>query len=138
MIQADCGAGIGRVTKNFLLSRFQHVDLVERSPRLLGAAPEYVGANKDRITCILSGLQVTCVYIFSCPTPKFVSHQDFLPQPGRYDVIWIQWVIGHLHDMDCIAFFRNCITGLKPSGVICLKVSTLLRIFPLYCFHAVV
>lgn len=25
---------------------------------------------------------------------------------GTYDLIWIQWVIGHLHDLDCITFFR--------------------------------
>lgn len=27
---ADCGAGIGRVTKHLLLPRFKHVDLVEQ------------------------------------------------------------------------------------------------------------
>lgn len=48
---ADCGAGIGRVTKHFLLGRFQHVDLIEQSSRLSAATLAYVGLeNKQRIT----------------------------------------------------------------------------------------
>ena len=26
--------------------------------------------------------------------------QDFAPEPGRYDLIWIQWCIGSLTDAD--------------------------------------
>ena len=36
-------------------------------------------------------------------------------------MIWIQWVVGHLHDADFITFFRNCINGLKPNGFVVLK-----------------
>lgn len=54
---ADCGAGIGRVTKNLLLPRFSCVDLVEQSPRLLEASPSYIGDQAHRVTQILSGLQ---------------------------------------------------------------------------------
>jgi protein N-terminal methyltransferase len=104
---ADCGAGIGRVTKNLLLSRFNHVHLVEQSPRLMAAAPEYLGKESNgKITCIVEGLQ------------------DFNPAPNTYDVIWIQWVIGHLHDLDFIHFFRRCAIGLKPGGIIALKDNT--------------
>lgn len=106
-VVADCGAGIGRVTKNLLLSRFSNVHLVEQSPRLLAAAPSYLGQeNNGRITCIVTGLQ------------------DFNPTPNTYDVIWIQWVIGHLHDIDFVHFFRRCSLGLKPGGVIVLKDNT--------------
>ena len=101
---ADCGAGIGRVTKHLLLPRCARVDLVEQSPRLIKAAPGYVGAaDAGRLTCITLGLQ------------------DFSPAPGTYDIIWIQWVIGHLHDLDFIAFFRRCAAGLRPGGIIALK-----------------
>ena len=55
---ADCGAGIGRVSKNFLLKRFESVELVEQSPRLLRAAPEYLGEDAARATYLLQGLQV--------------------------------------------------------------------------------
>ena len=36
-------------------------------------------------------------------------------------MIWIQWVIGHLHDLDFINFFRRCAAGLRPGGLIVLK-----------------
>jgi len=99
---ADCGAGIGRVTKHLLLPRFGVVDLVEQSPRLINSAPAYCG-EADRLNLITIGLQ------------------DFAPEPGTYDVIWIQWVIGHLHDLDFISFFQRCAKGLRPGGVIVLK-----------------
>jgi protein N-terminal methyltransferase len=104
-VACDCGAGIGRVTKNFLLPRFHRVDLVEQSRRLLNAAPRYVGVDQssERLGLIEVGMQ------------------DFVPEPNRYDVIWIQWVIGHLHDIDFIQFFRRCAKGLKDNGVIVLK-----------------
>ena len=54
----DCGAGIGRVSKNFLLHRAAHVDLVEQSPRLLNASAGYIGSDSARTTCICSNLQV--------------------------------------------------------------------------------
>jgi hypothetical protein len=102
---ADCGAGIGkvakhlyiksliylilykfnllyigRVAKHLLLDRFKYVDLIEQSPRLLEASPEYIGERfKDRVECVVIGLQ------------------DFAPEPNSYDTIWIQWVIDRIH-----------------------------------------
>lgn len=103
---ADCGAGIGRVSKNFLLHRCSHVDLVEQSPRLLEASANYIGEDSSRTTCICTSLQ------------------EFKPEPNTYDMIWIQWVVGHLHDADFVAFFRNCIQGLTEHGVVVLKDNT--------------
>jgi protein N-terminal methyltransferase len=56
---ADCGAGIGRVAKHLLLHRFDHVDIIEQSPRLLAAAPKYIGEMSSRATCVVQRLQVT-------------------------------------------------------------------------------
>ncbi|KAK3247690.1 hypothetical protein CYMTET_42828 [Cymbomonas tetramitiformis] len=47
--------------------------------------------------------------------------ETFVPEDGRYDLIWIQWVLGHLHDADFVAFFQRCIRGLKPGGFIMVK-----------------
>ena len=61
---ADCGAGIGRVTRHLLLPRSVHVDLIEQSPRLLNAAPQYIAAgygptfSPDSVTYVNVGLQV--------------------------------------------------------------------------------
>jgi len=100
---ADCGAGIGRVTKSLLLQLYQHVELIEQSPRLLNSALSYINVDNNRITLNNIGLQ------------------DFNPEPNSFDCIWIQWVIGHLHDLDFIKFFRRCSKGLRPGGIIVLK-----------------
>lgn len=60
---ADCGAGIGRVTKHLLLHRFKYVDIIEQSPRLLAAAPSYIGEMSYRANCIVLKLQVDAYHI---------------------------------------------------------------------------
>ena len=60
-IVADCGAGIGRVTKYLLLPRYKHVDMIEQSARLLQSSTEYIGADSIRTTQVTIGLQV-CIY----------------------------------------------------------------------------
>lgn len=81
----DCGAGIGRVTKNFLLKvPFERVDLVEQAPNFVEQARSSFLKNEikeGRVGDILcQGLQ------------------DFAPSEGKYDLIWCQWVLGHLTD----------------------------------------
>ena len=44
--------------------------------------------------------------------------QGWQPEAGRYDVIWIQWAIGHLTDEDFVRFFADCEKGLKPDGIV--------------------
>ena len=98
---ADLGAGCGRVTKNLLLPLFKEVHLFEQSKRLVREAPSYIGEpDCQRVICTAQVLQ------------------DFKPEPNTYDVIWIQWCIGHLHDLDFIQFFRQAAKGLKSNGLI--------------------
>lgn len=33
-------------------------------------------------------------------------------------------MVGHLHDLDYINFFRSCVRGLTPNGVVILKDNT--------------
>eukprot|EP00614_Pseudopedinella_elastica_P012509 CAMPEP_0172587728 /NCGR_PEP_ID=MMETSP1068-20121228/6739_1 /TAXON_ID=35684 /ORGANISM="Pseudopedinella elastica, Strain CCMP716" /LENGTH=280 /DNA_ID=CAMNT_0013382845 /DNA_START=249 /DNA_END=1091 /DNA_ORIENTATION=+ len=103
----DCGAGIGRVTKFLLGPLFHDLHLLEQSPPLIAKAPEYLGPEmSSRATFICSGMQA------------------FSPPVGTYDVVWIQWVIGHLTDADLVSFLKRCSEALKPSGVICIKDNT--------------
>ena len=44
----DCGAGIGRVTKNLLLPLFDTVDMVEQNPDFLEKAKDYLVSE---LTC---------------------------------------------------------------------------------------
>lgn len=73
----DCGAGIGRITKRLLLPLFQTVDLVDVTQEFLDKAQFFLGDEGKRV-----GKYICC------------GLQDFVPEAGRYDVIWIQWVIG--------------------------------------------
>ena len=100
----DCGSGIGRVTKAVLLRIFQHVDLVDANASFLNEAQRYVGTESSRVDR----------YICS-------SLHEFVPEPGRYDAVWCQWVLGHLSDVDLIAFFRRCKVGLTAHGLILIK-----------------
>ncbi|VDM39936.1 unnamed protein product [Toxocara canis] len=52
-------------------------------------------------------------------TKNFIA--DFEPQEHYYDLIWVQWVTGHLTDEDFERFFRRCREGLREGGCIVLK-----------------
>ncbi|KAL6463578.1 hypothetical protein MHYP_G00279690 [Metynnis hypsauchen] len=100
----DCGAGIGRITKHLLLPLFRTVDLVDVTHEFLDKARSYLGEEGKRVE-----------NYFCC------GLQDFQPQPERYDVIWIQWVIGHLTDDHLVEFLRRCRGTLRPEGLIVIK-----------------
>uniref|UniRef100_A0A8C9V3Q2 protein N-terminal methyltransferase n=2 Tax=Scleropages formosus TaxID=113540 RepID=A0A8C9V3Q2_SCLFO len=100
----DCGAGIGRITKRLLLPLFRTVDLVDVTQEFLDKAKTYLGEEGKRVE-----------NYFCC------GLQDFEPEPGRYDVIWIQWVIGHLTDDHLMRFLQRCQKGLRPDGLIVVK-----------------
>lgn len=74
----DCGAGIGRVTKNLLLKNFKNVDMVDVTENFIKTAREYLGDEDSKrvLNFYCSGLQ------------------NFQPDANKYDCIWIQWVTG--------------------------------------------
>uniref|UniRef100_A0A182JS85 Alpha N-terminal protein methyltransferase 1 n=1 Tax=Anopheles christyi TaxID=43041 RepID=A0A182JS85_9DIPT len=79
----DCGAGIGRISKNLLLPWFDQVDLVEQDGQFCQTARTELADFSSKLgTVFNAGLQ------------------DFSPEEGRYDIIWAQWVLGHLTDED--------------------------------------
>lgn len=100
----DCGAGIGRITKNVLVNYFDCVDLVEQDENFVRKASEYLGTNDKRIGTIFN-----------------MGLQDFIPAENTYDVIWCQWVLGHLTDADLSDFFKRCTAGLAKNGCIIIK-----------------
>lgn len=104
-IACECGAGIGRVTKGLLLALCSRCDIVESSPRLLSAAPDYIGQDSSR-----------CRYFCS-------ELQNWHPaQP--YALVWIQWTAIYLTDRDFVALLKRCASSLVPGGVIVLKENT--------------
>lgn len=99
----DCGAGIGRVTKHLLMPLFKKVDMEDLVEELIVSSDQYIGQDPRIGEKFIEGIQT------------------FAPPEGRYDLIWIQWVSGHLVDEDLDAFFKRCVKGLKPGGCIVLK-----------------
>lgn len=39
----------------------------------------------------------------------FIGIQEFVPTDNqKYDVIWIQWVLGYITDNDLVEFLKKC------------------------------
>jgi protein N-terminal methyltransferase len=106
LVAADCGAGIGRVSKELLLQFFQQVDVVEPSEHLLETA-------RRNLKTTSGGHRA--VNFFRC------GLEGFEPEGGRYDALWIQWALMYLTDEDAVAFLRRCKARMKAKGVIFLK-----------------
>lgn len=99
----DCGAGIGRVTKNLLIPHFAKVDLVEQDEKFINTAKQLIGEDNEKLGTVYK-----------------IGLQHFKPQK-KYDVVWCQWVLGHLTDYDLIAFLERCSEALAQNGVIVIK-----------------
>jgi protein N-terminal methyltransferase len=99
----DCGAGIGRVTRDVLSKLARKVDLVELIPKYVEQARIELKDEPRMGEFFVSSLQ------------------DCTPEPGAYDLVWIQWVIGHLTDAELVAFLRRCAAGLAHGGWIMVK-----------------
>lgn len=99
----DCGAGIGRITKFLLIPLFQEVDLLEQNSVFVAKCKDYVqSSNLKNLYC--KGMQ------------------DFEFEKDRtYDLIWVQWVTGHLTDQHFIEFFKKCQQALTTTGIIVMK-----------------
>ena len=130
-VVADVAAGIGRVTKHLLLPlNVARVDVLEQSSHLLAAAPAYVDENnnanmkeyddddpaKDEEST--TPRRQRCRYV--C-----VSMQAWRPKAREYDLIWIQWCVGHLTDSDFLDFLNVCRRALKKTGLLVIKDNSL-------------
>ncbi|XP_012279661.1 N-terminal Xaa-Pro-Lys N-methyltransferase 1-A [Orussus abietinus] len=100
----DCGAGIGRISKSLLTKYFTNVDLVEQNPRFLQEARVLMQICSSRLGILYP-----------------LGLQDFTPDVAKYDVIWCQWVLGYLQNDDLVNFFKRCLAGLKPNGLLVIK-----------------
>mmetsp|Transcript_23081 Transcript_23081/g.72557 ORF Transcript_23081/g.72557 Transcript_23081/m.72557 type:complete len:284 (+) Transcript_23081:47-898(+) len=102
----DCGAGIGRVTDAVLRRCCCHVDLMEFVRKHLAIARARLPAAGK------SG----CTFGFHCS-----SAQNFDIAPGKYDLIWCQWLLMYLTDEDALDLLRRARKGLAPGGLLLLK-----------------
>ncbi|KAI9198280.1 hypothetical protein LWI28_012936 [Acer negundo] len=102
--------GIERITKNLLIRYFNEVDLLEPVSHFLDAARESLAPENH----VFSDMHKAVNFFW-------VPLQEFTPDTGKYDVIWVQWCIGHLADDDFVSFFKRAKVGLKPGGLFVLK-----------------
>lgn len=107
----DCGAGIGRVSKNLLMPFFGKVDMVEQDPTFAGKARDY--CTTDSGTTLGYPNRLGEIYNMGL--------QQFVPEAQKYDLVWSQWVLGHLTDDDLVAFFRRIRNGLTEGGLFVIK-----------------
>lgn len=102
----DVGAGIGRVTKNFLSKVCDKVDLLE-------PVEQFVKQAETDLADEIQARQVGQIYQ--------IGMQDFNPEQGKYWVVWCQWCAGQVSDSALIEFLQKCIVALQPQGVIVVK-----------------
>ncbi|KAI8948781.1 alpha-N-methyltransferase NTM1 [Xylaria longipes] len=102
------GAGIGRITYGLLLDLAETVDVVEPISKFTEALAEGEGVGQ----------------IFN------LGLEEWRPDEAgdvSYDVIWNQWCLGHLTDMQLQEYFQKCKSVLsvdedgKVKGVIVVK-----------------
>lgn len=101
----DCGCGIGRITKHLLLPIFDAVDMVDVTESFIDNSSAYIGNRRRREGCV---------------GEKYViGLQDFEPTAMHYDLVWIQWVSGHLTDEHLVQFLRRC--KVRFMSYLCFK-----------------
>lgn len=86
-----------------LIPIFNTVDVVEQDEHFANSVKEYVGHSPKLGTIYNQGLQ------------------EFQPKSMRYDVIWSQWVLGHLTNDDFVNFFQRCSQALNKNGIVIVK-----------------
>ena len=106
---ADCGAGIGRITKGYLSKIHPDVvvDVIEPVKKFTDQVWEGVDWEEEgrgKVGEIVNeGLET------------------WTPKEGKYWVIWNQWCLGHLKDTQLVEYLRRCKEGLVEGGVVVVK-----------------
>lgn len=105
----DCGAGIGRITTNFLSKVATTIDIVEPIESFVSVLRNSDLNKPDPAT----GLKVLGnIYVTGLETWR--------PE-HKYDLIWNQWCLGHLDDEQLVAYLRRCADALEEEGFIIVK-----------------
>ncbi|KAM0717324.1 hypothetical protein Q7P37_007176 [Cladosporium fusiforme] len=96
---ADCGAGIGRITTGFLRNIAESVDVVEPVREFTDVLKEGEGGVGRIFNVGLEGWE---------------------PQ-GEYDLVWNQWCVGQLTDVQFVAYLKRVMGVLSEGGWIVVK-----------------
>jgi protein N-terminal methyltransferase len=109
---ADCGAGVGRVTKGLLLNVGRKVDVVEPVKKFTDELVQSLGNGEWAGDGEGSGKETRG----QVGEVINMGVQDWTPEVGVYDMIWNQWCLGYLTDSQLLEYFRRCKEGLVKEG----------------------
>jgi len=104
---ADCGAGIGRVTKGFLSKIANVIDIVEPVVKLTDVISKGDEFQELREKGIIGK-------IYNVGLESWNPHT-------KYDMIWNQWCLGQLTDIQLTDYFIRIKDNVKPGGWIVVK-----------------
>ncbi|KAK3631974.1 hypothetical protein LTR56_016567 [Elasticomyces elasticus] len=99
---ADCGAGIGRITEGLLSQVAEVVDIVEPVESFTDAVKGKPGVGE----------------IFNVGLEAWHPDRDGL---GPYDLIWNQWCVGQLTDVQLVDYLQRMVLVLSEGGWIVVK-----------------
>ncbi|KAJ5939455.1 Alpha N-terminal protein methyltransferase 1 [Penicillium verhagenii] len=99
----DCGAGVGRVTEGFLSHVCEVVDAVEPVEKFT----KVMADSKLKQDGVVGDIYT-------------VGLEDWYPQK-KYDLIWVQWCVGHCTDSQLTEFLERCRDSLTPNGIMVVK-----------------
>ena len=99
----DCGAGIGRVTTGFLGKVCEVIDIVE---------PVEKFAQEARVAKTSGKGEVGEVHV--------TGLEGWVPKE-RYNLIWNQWCLGHLTDIQLVEYLTRCKGTVENGGWIVIK-----------------
>lgn len=107
-LAVDVGAGLGRITKGILLKRYDEILLVEGSAAYCKRCKLKLG-KKKATRCVF-----TQCYL------QDMTAQTLGTRP--VDLIWVQWTLQYLTDVDFVECLKTLALGLRPIiGVLIVK-----------------
>lgn len=102
----DFGAGIGRVTRDFLHKICDKVDLLE-------PVKPFVDQMRIELSDLNAKGKIGEIYD--------IPMQDWVSEEGKYVIIWCQWCVGHLPDDAFLKWLDECKKGLQKDGILIVK-----------------
>jgi hypothetical protein len=135
-VAVDLGAGVGRVSKMVLLKRYDHVRLVEGNAAFMKRSRGYLGKKRAArcsfTTCFLQDLDVNDIILewggsgasagVSSSSKSNNNGNDNSGDAGSVDLMWVQWTLQYLTDVDVVECLKKLAKGLRPLvGVLVVK-----------------
>jgi hypothetical protein len=106
----DLGAGVGRVTKLILLKRYDRVRLVEGDAGWSKRSRTYLGKKRT----------LRCQFVHKRIDALTEADIESWGEPA--DLMWVQWTLQYLIDVDFVDCLRIMAGGLRPgTGILIVK-----------------